>query len=111
MPVSVPLPAADLLQRTALEIERCRALVEKVENAVAHHPVSEWHADFQSIDLLDQMLGDISVLLDTLSRASELDGLVIADAHRLTSPLRLGAVRARLHETPHETGGHHVELF
>lgn len=107
----VSLSAADLLQRAALEIERCRVLVETVESAVAKLSAPDWHGDFQSIDLLDQMLGDLSVLLDTLAHASELDGLILTDAHRLTSPLRLGAVRARLHETPHDTGGNNVELF
>ncbi|MFA8386195.1 MAG: hypothetical protein ACEPO2_11270 [Pelagibaca sp.] len=105
------LSAAEFLQRAALEIERCRRLVDTVESAAIKLSAPEWHSDFQSIDLLDQMLGDLSVLLDTLAHTPELDGLILTDTQRLTSPLRLGAVRARLHETPHDTGGHNVELF
>lgn len=111
MSAHVSLSAAEFLQRAALEIEQCRRLVDTVESAAIKLSAREWHGDFQSIDLLNQMLGDLSVLLDTLAQTPELDGLILKDTNRLTSPLRLGAVRARLHETPHDTGDHNVELF
>ncbi len=110
-----PIRAGELLNRAALEICLCRALVSKVEHSLEEHHDSRSYPDLQGLDLLHQTLGDIATLLRAIAEASQLRPLVIEDAEPLIAPLRLGAVRARLrsnaHDAFHAEREHHVELF
>ena len=76
--MSEPAPSmAELLQRTAAELRRCRAVVVVLEDAV-HALINQSGmraatgplADLQAIDLLDQRLNDLALWTEALANAS-----------------------------------------
>jgi hypothetical protein len=91
-----------LLERSAQELRRCRAVVVQLEDAV-HALIDAGNlsassgplADLQAIDLLDQRLEDLALWLEALSAAA---GPCRADrpARDLAAPLRLEEMRRSL---------------
>lgn len=93
---------SQLLERSAQELRRCRAVVVQLEDAVhalidaGNIPASSGPlADLQAIDLLDQRLEDLALWLEALSVAA---GPCRADrpARDLAAPLRLEEMRRSL---------------
>ncbi len=91
-----------LLQRSAQEIRRCRAVVVQLEDAVhalidaggpqvATGPL----ADLQAIDLLDQRLADLALWIEALSDAST-GCRADRPVQDLVAPLRLDEMRRML---------------
>lgn len=102
----------ELLNRTAVEIGRCRSMVVRLEDTVQNLVGSNGTGtrgaglattlirDLQILDLLDQHLQDLCLWTEALAKASR--GCTISsDLDNLTRPLRLEDLRRGL-------GGNHL---
>lgn len=91
-------PAGDVLDRAAVEVQRCEVILRRVETAVAPMIVASCgqtssHA-LQDIDLLGQSLADLATCLSGL--AAQLGSGAEVDLRRLLAPLRLDDLYQRL---------------
>jgi hypothetical protein len=106
------LPADVLLLRLSTELQRCRALVNRIEAdllpAVGAPGVGE---AAQMIDLVDQSLEDLSLWLNRL--VPTLPPELTVDCGPALAALRLGDLRLRLsgRAPPHGDGHQGVALF
>ncbi len=97
-----------MLQRTADEVRRCRAIVLKIE-AAAHELLdgagpltdlrADLRADLQAIDLLDQRLDDLGAWLSALAAATG-DARLPGPVAGLLHALRLAELREALAGAP-----------
>lgn len=102
------VPLSEVLQRTADEVRRCRAMVLKIE-AAAHglldgggplpDPRADLRADLQAIDLLDQRLDDLGSWLSALAAATG-DARLPGPVAGLLHALRLAELREALAGAP-----------
>jgi hypothetical protein len=92
------LSAYDLLTRIGGELQRCRDLLERIEEEVlplVAHPIAPTlRAALQDIDLLSQCLDDISRCVQGVSGALDPNDMVNAEA--ILSKIRLQDMRLRL---------------
>lgn len=98
------VPLAEVLDRTATELGRCRDIVLRIE-ATTHAlldgsaPLSDIRADLQAIDLLDQRLGDLTTWVGALAAATG-GALLPGPVGRLLHDLRLADLREALSGPP-----------
>ena len=98
MPIPRLHSARDVLNRTAVEVQRCEVILRGIETAVAPmldvlHGHQSSHA-LQDIDLLGQSLADLATCLAGL--AGLLGERIDIDTHDLLAPLRLDDLHRRL---------------
>lgn len=114
------ITAALLLRRIEAELGGCRRLLAKIETSV-ETMLSRGHiaaddplhvSEMQSIDLLDQTLGDLILCLQELASAPPIGTALPLRVAHITRRLRLADLRNRLggRTTPEERGDD-VELF
>ncbi|WP_395540347.1 hypothetical protein [Neotabrizicola sp. sgz301269] len=104
--MTIPAPAtmAEVIARTAEEVARCRAIVQRIEDTV-HRLVESGRlrgaglplAEVQSIDLLDQRLDDLSRWLSAIAP--------LTGATPLPQPALDALAALRLEELRHALGG------
>ena len=90
--------ARDVLERTAVEVQRCEVILRGIETAVGPMMIgacdrSSSHA-LQDIDLLGQSLADLATCLSGI--AAQLGGQDRIDMQRLLAPMRLDDLYCRL---------------
>ena len=90
--------ARDVLQRAAVEVQRCEVILRGIETAVApmiaRQRGSGGSPALQDIDLLGQSLADIATCLAGLAGQPGADAEI--DARSLLAPLRLDDLYQRL---------------
>lgn len=90
--------ARDVLNRTAVEVRRCEAILRGIETAVAPMldtpQARQSRRALQDIDLLGQSLADLATCLAGL--AGQLGNRIDIDMPDLLAPLRLDDLHRRL---------------
>lgn len=112
--------ASILLRRVEAELGGCRRLLTRIETMV-EAMLAESHAapddplhvtEAQSIDLLDQILADLSLFLTAIAAAPNLGVAQPLRLAHMTRNLRLADLRERLGGSPARyRGDDDVELF
>lgn len=92
------LSAVDILTRVEAELQRCRDLLERIEEEVlplVSHPIAPTlRAALQDIDLLSQCLDDISRCVHGVAGSIACE--IIIDVETILSKIRLQDMRLRL---------------
>ena len=113
------LAPSQLLLRLAEELRQCRAIlagVEKVFHQVTHGAIDAdqprlWQVSIQSIDLLEQNLGDLAACMTAMASEPGLAGCRDLNEARVLGPLKLDDLRQRLHGRPGLQNATRSELF
>ena len=113
------LAPAPLMLRLAEELRQCRAILAKVEHTF--HQVLDgeigadqprlWQVSIQSIDLLEQNLGDLATCMTAMADEPGLAGCASLNEARVLGPLKLDDLRRRLHGKPGQQSATRIELF
>lgn len=114
------VPPAQLLLRMADEMQRCLAILTRVEQS-CHQIVEDqpdaslpkvWRANLQDIDLLEQVLGDLALCLSGLAAEPQILGAAEISPLRILAATRLDDLRRRLTGRPDNgTSSQRIELF
>lgn len=114
----LPLPPGLLLQRIAAELESCQMILARIEGCMhallADVPVNEAlrRRDFQDIDLLGQLLGDLALCLTASAQTRPLRAGGALEGGVVLANLRLHDLRERLSGgEAQEVAADQVELF
>lgn len=113
------LAPAPLLLRLAEELRQCRAILASVEHTF--HQVLDgeigadqprlWQVSIQSIDLLEQNLGDLAACMTAMADEPGLAGCPRLNEARVLGPLKLDDLRQRLHGKAGHPRASRTELF
>jgi hypothetical protein len=114
------LAPAPLLLRFAEELRQCREILARVEHTF--HQVLDgeiradqprmWQVSIQSIDLLEQNLGDLAACITAIANEPNLLDCPNVSEARVLGPLKLDDLRQRLHGKPgQQNNSVRIELF